>query len=67
MKLKLTDIVFDLTTDDVGEYIDVEMLQERLHNGYVGKVFTVSDEDELADVISDKSGWCVNWLSYNQV
>lgn len=67
MKLKLTGIDFDLTTDDVGDNVDIEMLHGRLRNGYVGKVFTVSDEDELADVISDKSGWCVNWLSYKQV
>jgi len=65
MKLKLTKIDFDLTTDDVGENDDT--LQHRLRNAYVGKVFQVDDEDELADVISDKSGWCVNWLSYKQV
>jgi len=67
MKLKLTGIDFDLTTDDEGSNVDIELLQKRLRNRYVGKVFNVSDEDELADVISDKSGWCVSWLSYKQV
>ena len=67
MKLKLTGIDFDLTTDDVGDNIDLEILQGRLRNGYVGKVFTVDDEDELAEVISNKSGWCVIWMSYRKV
>ena len=65
MKLKLTGVDFDLTTDDVG--YNTDNLQGRLRNAYVGKVFDVDDEDDLADVISDQSGWCVNWLNYKQV
>lgn len=65
MKLKLTKIDFDLTTNDVGEN-DV-MLHQRLKNAYVGKVFEVDDEDELADAISDGCGWCVNSLDYKRV
>jgi hypothetical protein len=65
MKLKLTKIDFDLTTDDVGENDDT--LQHRLRNAYVGKVFEVDDEDELADAISDSCGWCVNSLDYKKV
>lgn len=64
MKLKLTDIQFDFTTEDVGEIVDFEMLHERLQNGYVGQVFDIENEDDLADVIADKSGWCVSELNY---
>ena len=67
MKLQLTNIEFDLTSEDVGENVDVELLQERLQNGYIGRVFEVEDEDEIADAISDQSGWCVLGLNYVEV
>ena len=66
MKLQITDIEFDLT-DDCGEYIDTEMLQDRLQSVYIGQFWNVDDEDELVDLISDKSGWCVNSINYKQI
>ena len=30
----------------------------------IGEVFDVDDEDELADVISEQTGWCVKSLDY---
>jgi hypothetical protein len=66
MKLQITDIEFDLT-DDCGEYIDTEMLQDQLQNVYIGQFWDVTEEDELADLISDKSGWCVNSINYKQI
>jgi hypothetical protein len=67
MNLKITDIQFDFTTEDVGENVDFEMLQDRLQNGYIHQVFVIECEDELADVISDKSGWLVKNVSYVEV
>ena len=66
MKLQITDIEFDLS-DDCGEYIDTEMLQDRLQSVYIGQFWDVTEEDELVDLISDKSGWCVNAIQYEQV
>jgi hypothetical protein len=66
MKLQITDIEFDLT-DDCGEYIDTEMLQDQLQNVYIGQFWDVTEEDELVDLISDKSGWCVNSINYKQI
>jgi hypothetical protein len=66
MKLQITDIEFDLT-DDCGEYIDTEMLQDQLQNVYIGQFWDVTEESELADLISDKSGWCVNSINYKQI
>jgi hypothetical protein len=63
MKLKVTKIEFDLS-DDCGEYIDTEMLQEQLQNVYIGQFWDVNEEDELVDLISDKSGWCVRSINY---
>ena len=64
MNLKVTNIQFDFTTEDVGENVDFEMLQDRLQNGYINQVFDVEYEDELADMISDKSGWLVKNVFY---
>ena len=66
MKLQITDIEFDLT-EDVGEYIDTEMLQDRLQSVYIGQFWDVDEEDELVDLISDKSGWCVSSINYEEV
>ena len=63
MKLQITDIEFDLT-DDCGEYIDTELLQDQLQNVYIGQFWDVNEEDELVDLISDKSGWCVRSINY---
>ena len=66
MKLQITDIEFDLS-DDCGEYIDTEMLQDRLQSVYIGQFWDVTEEDELVDLISDKSGWCVSSINYRHV
>jgi hypothetical protein len=64
MKLQITGIEFDLNDD---YDIDTEMLQDQLQRGYIGQVWTVDEEDELVDLISDKSGWCVNSIQYEQI
>jgi hypothetical protein len=66
MKLQITDIEFDLS-DDCGEYIDTELLQDQLQNVYIGQFWDVNEEDELVDLISNKSGWCVNSINYKQI
>ena len=66
MKLQITDIEFDLT-DDCGEYIDTELLQDRLQSVYIGQFWDVTEEDELVDLISNKSGWCVNSIQYKEI
>ena len=66
MKLQITDIEFDLT-DDCGEYIDTELLQDQLQSVYIGQFWNVDDDLELVDLISDKSGWCVNSINYKEI
>ena len=66
MKLQILDIVFDLS-DDCGEYIDTDMLQSQLRKVYKGQFWKVNEEDELADLISNASGWCVTSLSYRKI
>jgi hypothetical protein len=61
MLLKLTDIEFDFE-DSSGELPYDE--QVAVAKSVIGEVFEVEDEDELADVISDQTGWCVKSLDY---
>ena len=68
MKFQITGIEFDLNDDyDCGEDIDTEMLQDQLQRGYIGQVWIVDEEDELVDLISDKSGWCIKSIQYEQI
>jgi hypothetical protein len=68
MKFQITGIEFDLNDDyDCGEDIDTEILQDQLQRGYIGQVWTVDEEDELVDIISDKSGWCIKSIQYEQI
>jgi hypothetical protein len=61
MLLKLTDIEFDFE-DSSGELPYDE--QVAVAKSVIGEVFEVDTEDELADLISDQTGWCVNSLDY---
>ncbi len=61
MLLKLTDIEFDFE-DSSGELPYDE--QVAVAKSVIGEVFEVDSEDELADLISDETGWCVKSLDY---
>lgn len=61
MLLKLTDIEFDFV--DSSEELPYDE-QVAVSSSVIGEVFEVDNEDELADVISDQTGWCVKSLDY---
>lgn len=61
MLLKLTDIEFDFE-DSSGELPYDE--QVAVAKSVIGEVFEVESGDELADLISDETGWCVKSLDY---
>ena len=64
MLLQLTDIEFDFE-DSSGELPYDE--QVAVAKSVIGEVFEVDDEDELADLISDETGWCVKSLNYTEI
>ena len=66
MKFQITDIQFDLT-EDCDEYIDTEMLQDQLQRAYTKTSWDVDDYDDLLDQISNKSGWCINSIQYEEI
>lgn len=61
MLLKLIDIEFDF--DDEGTELPYDE-QVAVSKSVLEKVFEVENEEELADVISDETGWCVKSLNY---
>ena len=72
MKLKVTEIEFDWGDDDWGivhpDDIELgEQYKNKIINSVINQDYFVETEDELADVISDETGWCVNTLSYEKV
>jgi hypothetical protein len=64
MLLKLTDIEFDFE-DSSGELPYDE--QVAVVQSVLDDVWEVYDEDELADVIADDTGWCVKSLDYVEI
>ena len=65
MLLKLTDIEFDFEDED-GDVLPYDE-QVAVAKSIIGEVYDVTDEDELADVISDDTGWCVKSLDYVEI
>ena len=61
MLLKLTDFEFDFTDDDVELPYDEQVAVAK---SVIGEVFEVEDENEIANVITDQTGWCINSLDY---
>ena len=65
MLLKLTDIEFDFEDED-GDVLPYDE-QVAVVQSVLDDVWEVYDEDELADVISDDTGWCVKSLDYVEI
>ena len=72
MKLKVTEIEFDWGNDDWGivhpDDIELgEQYKNKIINSVLNQVYEVESEMELADVISDETGWCVNTIDFEEV
>ena len=73
MKFQITDIEFDLTENFndrdqlFGEYIDTEMLASQLQRAYTKTSWDADDYDDMLDQISNKSGWCINSIQYEEI
>jgi len=64
MLFQLTDVEFDF---DDGEEISGELPydeQVAVAQSVIGEVFDVESEDDLADAVSDYTGWCVKSVNY---
>ncbi len=63
MKVQITGIEYDFQMDNEDDVLPVTY-QIELTNETIGKVYEIDDEDDLADVISDETGWCIQTLDY---
>lgn len=61
MLFKITDIEFDFE-DSEGELPYDEQVAVSKYT--LENVWEATDEDELADVISDDTGWCIKSFDY---
>jgi len=68
MKFQITEITFDLSTDDdsIPEHVH-EQVQSELWNEYVGTTWDADDEDDLVEEITCASGWCIKSIDYVHV
>jgi hypothetical protein len=82
MKFQITNIEFDCSLEedifnfflregaDPDEYwseSDRICTEKKLSQEYIGKVLNVDEEDEIVDLISDKTGWCIKSIDYRHV
>jgi len=67
MLLKVTAIEFDFSTDSDEEFVIPESEQYEITRNVMKKVWHVYEEEELSDLISDETGWCIKSLSFDIV
>lgn len=66
MIFQVTEILFDLTDSDLTKEEEI-YLQQSLQEEYVNIVYDVEEEDDLTDVISNLSGWCIQSIDYKSL
>ena len=65
MKVKVTNIVYDIDIDDDSSQF---VLNSDLSSEMIVEVDGIIDvESEIADAISDRTGWCVQGFNYEIV
>jgi len=65
MKVKVTNIVYDIDIDDDSSQF---VLNSDLPSEMIVEVDGIIDvESEIADAISDRTGWCVQGFNYEIV
>ena len=57
---QITDIVFDFDYEDLTQEEKDEIIQETTNC-----LWTSPTEEELADTITNNTGWCIKSLQYN--
>ena len=68
MMYQVTEIEFDLSTDDDSITQDMmNKLQEELNDEYIGTFWDADDGDDLVDEITSASGWCIKSIDYRHI
>lgn len=66
MNFQINQIQFDFTDDFSEEALDIES-QDEIYDEVLNTIWEVDDEEELVDAISDKTGWCILSIEYQEV
>ena len=69
MLFQVMSIEFDFTgcLETHGSYeLPVEEQQEVI-DSVLGEIFDAETEDQLVDVISDQTGWCIKYIDYRPI
>jgi len=68
MMYQITEITFDLSTDDdsIPEE-EMTLVQQELRDEYIGTNWVADDEDDLVEEITCASGWCIKSIDYVHV
>lgn len=69
MLFQVLSIEFDFTgsLETQGSYELPKEEQQAVIDSVLGEVFEAESEDELADVISDQTGWCIKSVEHRRV
>ena len=68
MMYQVTEIEFDLSTDDDSITQDMmNKLQEELNDEYIGTFWDADDGDDLVEEITSASGWCIKSIDYRHI
>lgn len=66
----IKEIEFDVSGSEYGYWApgewSEEELQAGLQNEWIGKIVGPVLEEEITNLITDSSGWCVNQIAYEQ-
>ena len=65
MLFKVTDIEFDFEDED-GDVLPYDE-QVAVSKYVIENTWEVEDEEDLADVVSDDTGWCIKSLNYLEI
>ena len=68
MMYQITEITFDLSTDDdsIPEE-EMTLVQQELQQEYIGTNWVADDEDDLIEEVTCASGWCIQSIDYVHV
>ena len=64
MIYKITKIDFDFTLDDDEVSLDE---QQQIIQDVLNQQWVADDEDDLVDEITNWTGWCINFIDYEEV
>lgn len=67
MLFQVMSIEFDWTQDDDDWNVLVDEYKQEVIDSVLGEIFDAETEDQLVDVISDQTGWCIKYIDYRPI